>query len=314
MLYKLTRNTFFIVITILFTCIHPHGNYVFANNIVNTENIAEISLQSDKTTLSKNDILSLSIFIKIDTTKNQFSTSNVSIPGIEQFSIIKSSKQTKFESINGTSVIMHEINMQLLPKKTGNFVIGPVKLYSDSTTTKAESDTVTISVFNEKKLSTAQSNIKQITQEKINTKIYKTIKNYLLWILIILLLSYISYAIYKYNPDNIKNKETVKIKKKEHNENKEEHTRQKVHDNAKPHNENDFYKDVLNKINDYINNISKEKYKTQKEKIINSSIPENKKEILFSLIKLSNEAKFAPENKDNYTQIKKLLKQLQNNK
>ncbi len=152
---------------------------------------------------------SFQLFIVFKNTGDQLKIDSLDMPGLENFAKVGTSRSSKIQIVNGKTSAITEISFTLIPKKTGNFKIGPLEFGNQ--TQKISSNIVELKVVNKQNtfFKKSISANKKITKKTSNGFAYG---QWFLNVSAFLLLLYLVYGLYK---QKTKQKEKILLKKQE---------------------------------------------------------------------------------------------------
>lgn len=125
----------------------------------------QLELGSSKTTVASGEAFQISLTLKNASTGN-LQIGNITIPGIENFKQAGTSRSTRIQMVNGATMSVNEIIINLVAIEEGVFEIGPVEIVSGGLSAKSNVEKITVKKSEKKSFFGNQSNDKRDTQLK----------------------------------------------------------------------------------------------------------------------------------------------------
>ncbi len=92
------------------------------------DRIVDFDFNTSEPLVQLNQTFEVSLQLKIASETTAFALSQVEIPGLSNFQVLKNESAKSFQSINNQVAIVSELKYVLQPKRVGNYRLGPIKL------------------------------------------------------------------------------------------------------------------------------------------------------------------------------------------
>lgn len=325
----LTKRTSFIFVCVLSLLMSTSAVFAAVPGTASAiDEKTELSLSLSDDAVAVGDTFMLTVSMKSGTNAPSVRVNALSVPGLQVFEQSGISNQTQVKLINGVSAVIAVSTYRLTAEQPGDYTIGPVTYQSRGTSTITSNSVVlhvtekNTGLFNhvKKDTSSGNSNTNDVydASESSFFSMYKNnITNFLLWLVLLVTLGLSIFFYFKRDgTDDYSQKVDIDTSSDNHRTEQvlhnSDHVTQQPEDSQKTRNAV-FAEEELKKLEGkhlYVYTYERSKELLQKLQTQDSTASTDAIQALRNILKMSTQAKFAPEDKNQRQRIINLAKQI----